>query len=344
MTRKTQKIDIHKSNLPLKILNSNEDDFKQYQAEALNLKLKNFGNEIWFYAPSLMVYSTDYFEIKNKYKFVPISITGTKCQLQCDHCKTKILETMFKAESPEYLNKIVRDLVINRGCEGILISGGSRIDGTVPFLDFIDVIKNIKDELGITIILHSGLVSEEIARLLAETGIDAVMLDIIGHNATIKQIYHLNRKIEDFEQSLQNLNNYKIPFVPHIILGLHYGKILGELDALRMIKKYNPASLVLLVLMPFENTPMENVKPIPPHKFARFAVISRFMFPKIPILLGCARPVGDHKLETDIFALKSGLNGIAFPCQEAIEYAMKKGYQINFSETCCSLIYKHINP
>lgn len=325
-----------------KILECDEDQFRTFQKEALATKLSHFQRTLWCYAPSLLNYAIDQFECINKNTFIPISITGTKCQLQCDHCKSKILESMYAAETPEKLYALVKDFVENKGCEGILISGGAKLDGYVPFMDFIEVFKKIKEDFGITLIIHSGLITQELAVALATIKIDAVMLDIIGHDETIQEIYHLQKNVEHFEQSLKFLHQYNIPFVPHVILGLHYGKIKGEYAALELIKRYNPAAVVLVVLMPLEDTPMEHVDPVSPKDVGKFITLARLMFPDIPVMLGCARPKGDHKVETDILAIQSGIDGIAYPCQEAVDFAIQEGYQVNFSELCCSLIYREI--
>ncbi|MFX1296448.1 MAG: radical SAM protein [Promethearchaeota archaeon] len=324
------------------LLECDDAKFKQYQNDALKLKLKNFNHSLWFYAPSLLNYAIEQFESTNKNKFIPISITGNKCQLQCDHCKSKILETMYPAETPKKLYELVKNFVINKGCEGILISGGATLDGSVPFLNFINTIKKIKDEFGIIVIIHSGLILRKLAEEFSKLEIDAVMLDIIGHNETIHQIYHLKKNVEHFAESLKYLDEFQIPFVPHVILGLDYGKIKGELSALKLIKQYNPDALVIVILMPLKGTPMEQVKPISPKKLAKFVTLARFMFPEIPVMLGCARPKGDHKVETDILAIQSGINGIAYPCQEAVDFALINGYKVRFSELCCSLIYREI--
>ncbi len=324
------------------LLDCDENEFHTYQNEALMLKLNNFDKTLWCYAPSLLNYSVEQFTLENKDAFIPISITGNKCQLQCDHCKSKILNSMYPAENPEKLYNLVNDFVKNKNTKGILISGGAQLDGTVPFSKFVDIIKKIKLDFGIKVIIHSGLITRDLAEKFSKINIDAVMLDIIGHDETIHQIYHLRKNVEHFADSLMYLNKYRIPFVPHVILGLDYGKIKGEISALELIRRYNPNALVLVVLMQIEGTPMENIQSISPKTIARFITLARIMFPDIPLMLGCARPKGDHKVETDIMAIQSGINGIAYPSQEAIDFALEKGYPIRFSELCCSLIYQEI--
>ncbi|MHA1264926.1 MAG: radical SAM protein [Candidatus Helarchaeota archaeon] len=324
------------------LIECDEKAFKNYQSYALKLKLQNFDETLWCYAPSLLSYTIEQFKTTNKNAFIPISITGTKCQLQCKHCKSKILESMYPAETPDKLYNLVKHFVEDKNCRGVLLSGGATIQGMVPFLPFLDSIKKIKQDFQITVIIHSGLISEEFAKALADSQIDAVMLDIIGHEDTIHEIYHLRKNIQHFADSLRFLDKYQIPFVPHVILGLHYGELKGERTALELIKKYHPVALVLIVLMPLEGTPMEQIEPLSPQKIGRYVTLARLLFPDIPLMLGCARPKGDHKVETDIIAIKSGVNGIAYPSQEAVDYAIENGYKIQFSELCCSLVYKHV--
>jgi uncharacterized radical SAM superfamily protein len=249
---------------------------------------------------------------------------------------------MYPAESPEQLYKLISDFVKNKGCEGVLISGGANINGSIPFLNYLKAMKKIKDDFGIIIIIHSGLITNTLAEALIQINIDAVMLDVIGDDETIHQVYHLNKSIENYEESLKNLSDFKIPFVPHVLFGLDYGKIKGELLALKMIKKYKPQALVLVALMPLEGTPMRNIKPVSPKILARYFTLARLMFPKIPVMLGCGRPKGDHKVETDILAVQSGINGIAYPSQEAANYSIKHSFELKFSELCCSLVYREI--
>jgi uncharacterized radical SAM superfamily protein len=54
------------------------------------------------------------------------------------------------------------------------------------------------------------------------------------------------------------------------------------------------------------------------------------------------RPKGRHRVETDILAIKAGVNAIAFPTEEAIAFAQEQGYKIVFSSFCCSRIYVDI--
>jgi biotin synthase-related radical SAM superfamily protein len=58
---------------------------------------------------------------------------------------------------------------------------------------------------------------------------------------------------------LDLLSSHGLRFVPHIVLGLHYGRFLGEHRALEMLTRYPVSTIVLVVLMPLAGTPMAGV-------------------------------------------------------------------------------------
>ncbi|MDI6848063.1 MAG: radical SAM protein [Candidatus Bathyarchaeia archaeon] len=293
--------------------------------------------KIHFYAPSFMYYKTSYYH-SSPADFPTISVTGKGCALKCKHCGGKVLNTMYSATTPETLFELCVQLK-RKEALGCLISGGCLPDGSVPLGKFIDVIGKVKRELGLTIFVHSGIIDFNTAEGLGNAGVDAALIDIIGSNETIREIYNLNTTVKAYEDSLRALHEVGIPFVPHVIVGLHYGKLKGELNALKMISEYPPSALVIIAFMPIPGTEMENVAPPKPMDIAKVTATARLMFPKTPLTLGCMRPKGKHRIETDILAIKAGVNAIAFPTEEAIKFAEKPGYETTFSSLCCSQIY-----
>jgi len=323
------------------ILNANKEEFGKYLALARNVALKNFGKKIFFYAPSFMYYKTSYYDSRPNI-FPTISITGSACSLKCKHCYGKVLKTMYPATTPEELVNLCRKLK-REGALGCLISGGCLPDGSLPFDKFVEAIAYVKRELGLTIAVHTGLIKFETAKKLREAGVDSALLDIIGSDETIKEIYRLNASVKDFDASLEALHKAGLTIVPHVLVGLHYGKLRGEVNALEMISKYSPSALIIIAFMPIRGTPMEGVAPPSPVDIAKIIVIARFMFPKTPLALGCMRPKGKHRIKTDILALKAGVNAIAFPTEEAILTANRLGYELKFSSLCCSQVYCSFN-
>ncbi len=307
----------------------------EIQNGAFAARQSHFGNEITFHAPGLKSYHIEGFEQKNPKAFLPISITGSGCALDCDHCDSKILEPMIPLNPKEGLYAMCERLA-KGGTEAVLISGGSQRDGKVPFMKHIDAISRIKKDLGLKVMVHTGLVDETMAKGLKEAGVDGVALDIIGSNETIKKVYHLNSTIEDYDYSLKVLTDYGLSIRPHIILGLHYGKMLGEYDALEMISKYPVHALILVIFTPLHGTLMQKVAPPPTDEVADFFHRARMKMPDSKILVGCARPSGEYKKIVDIAAVDAGLNGIAYPAEGVIEHAKAKGLIPKFFENSCS--------
>jgi len=168
------------------------------------------------------------------------------------------------------------------------------------------------------------------------------MLDIIGSDETLRSIYHLGQTVEDLDRSLTLLEENNIPVIPHIVVGLHYGEMKGEHEAIRMLLEHRSKAVVVVAFAPLDQTPMWNVEPSSPEEIARVVLASRLILPDTPILLGCARPKGDHKSETDVLAIKAGVNGIAYPSQEGYDYSVEMGLKVDYSMECCSLIYRDI--
>ena len=296
--------------------------------------------KIRFYAPSFTYYKTASFCSSPTY-FPTVSVTGNGCALNCKHCGGKVLETMHPADTPEKLlalcTKLKRD-----GAKGVLVSGGCLPDGSVPLEKFVPALAEVKRDLGLTVFVHSGIINAETALGLKAAGVDAALIDVIGSDETIREIYNLDTTAKHYQDSLKALHEANIDFVPHVIVGLHHGELKGELNALNMIKPYKPSALVVISFMPIHGTAMEKTKPPTPQDIARTAATARIMFPQTPLVLGCMRPQGKHRAETDVLALKAGVNGIAFPSQEAIEFAKKEGFEVEFSSFCCAQIYKDL--
>jgi uncharacterized radical SAM superfamily protein len=234
--------------------------------------------------------------------------------------------------------------VHDKGGEGVLISGGSDIRGHVPLDRFVDAIVKVKRELGLKIVIHTGLVDEHTAAGLGKAGIDAAMLDIIGDEEVSRSVYKIPDGPAKMNESLALLSDMDIPLVPHLLVGLNYGKLSGEIEALDMISKYNPQTVVIIALNPIRKTSMENANPPTPENIARITTIARIGIPDSPLLLGCARPLGRHKIDTDIYAIKSGVNGIAYASQEGVDFARERGLGIIFRDVCCSLAHQMIGP
>jgi hypothetical protein len=225
------------------------------------------------------------------------------------------------------------------GAVGCLVSGGCLPDGSVPLDGFVDAIGKIKRQLGLTVFVHTGIINLETAVSLKKAEVDAALIDVIGSAETIKKTYNLNVTLQDYADSLRALDKSGLNFVPHVIVGLNEGKLDGELNALKTIGEVKPSALVIVAFMPIRGTAMEKTPPPKPADIAKVTSMARLMFPETPLILGCMRPKGAARSETDVLALKAGVDAVAFPSEEAIKYAESKGWKTSFSSYCCAQMY-----
>jgi lipoyl synthase len=302
------------------------------------LRRARFGDAIEFYAPGLKRWQTSEWKPVNPRRFLPVSVTGSACALQCEHCQAKVLEGMISVRAGSDLFELARTLKA-QGSEGLLVSGGSGRDGSVPHLPHLRHVPRIREELGMKVIVHSGVVTPRLAEGLVAAGVDGVMLDIIGADDTIHDVYHLDLTVADFDRSLAMLAERGLRIIPHIVLGLHFGRFLGEHHALELVARYPVSTLILVVLVPLVGTPMGHLPPPPLEDVVDFFGTARQAMPDTKVNLGCARPLGDMKVALDRAAVDHGLNGIAYPADGIIEYARSRGLEPHLYEYCCSLTW-----
>ncbi len=334
-------IDFRGANLPPSL-----EDLELDQAlleelyEGFEIRLKNFGRDILFHSPGFKHYEVDDFSIRTGPKFVDISITGRNCELMCDHCASKILWHMIPALTPEELWKVANELK-HKGVDGVLISGGSNKDGVVELYPFLKTMGRIKEELGMFVSCHVGLVDKELAEGLKEAKVDAVLLDVIGDDQTIAEVYKLPHKsVKDYEESLRLLKEAGHNIVPHVIIGLHYGQIKGEYRAIDMIANFDPSALVIVVVMPYYGKARFQLLPPPkPEESAKVVLHARKSLWNKPVVIGCARPAGPERAKFDLYSLYAGVNGITFPAEGIFTYAKSLGLNPVVSPNCCSTVF-----
>lgn len=287
--------------------------------------------------PTFKEYATSELQGCGKNSFPAFSITGPGCALNCDHCQAKILEPMIPATSPEALDRKVRDLILLQDLQGFLLSGGSNPRNEIAYERYFPVVEKLKRDFPhLKIAIHTALTNEVQARGMASAGIDTAMMDVIGANETIKQVYHLDRTVDDFEATLAALCASGMEVSPHIVIGLHYGRLLGEEAALEMIARHRVNALVLVVIMPFYAKPGTFETP-GTSSVGRFFMDARAAMGEREVLLGCARPPGMHKRVTDAYAVMAGLDGIAFPADGAVAAARAIGRPVHQEHACCSI-------
>lgn len=257
--------------------------------------------------------------------FPPVSLSNG-CMLMCKHCMGFYLRGMEHIYTPEDLISYCRTLK-TRGGKGVLVSGGCDENGRIINLrEMVQALEKIKNEMDLIIAIHPGYVDSNLAEKLAEV-CDVAFVDVIGSRETAYKVIGTDKAMGI--HTLKNLKAAGIPVTPHITIGLHYGKIIGEFNALKIIKKFCER-VVFNIICKTKNTPFEEIN-IP-----SLQQIKNVMEKAggLKVSLGCMRPRG---MEIEELAIELGITDIALPSKKAIAYALKKGYKIKKIPACCGI-------
>ena len=308
--------------------------WEELQAEAWEVRQRFHPPDLIFAVPGAKRYETEHYR-NTPHRFASISLTGRQCALGCEHCRSQLLAGMLPAPTPDALLALGQRLV-EQGCEGALISGGADANGAVPLKSHLPAIAQLK-QWGLCILVHTGLLDRETAEGLKAARVDQVLFDIVGDAATIRQVLHLDRSPDDYAETLALLRELGIPVAPHIVIGLHFGQLRGELTALEMISQTDAEVVVLVVLRPLPHTPMASLPGVEPEAIGRLAATARLFNPEVPLTLGCARPAGPAKIEIERRAVLAGVNSVAYPDPATVCLAGELGLRTSFVESCCTL-------
>ncbi len=306
-------------------LKLNKNKLKPFLHLANEIKLRNFQNILKIYIP-------------NK-RFPAISITGNECSLNCAHCDKKYLKGMKRVLNNKELRDFLLELSKNGGT-GALLSGGCDSDGSVPLINYLDTIKEVKTKTSLIINTHTGLLNETTAKKLAEANVDVISFDINMDEEIVRDIYHLDKNLSDYERAVDLLKKYNLNIVPHICIGLYHGELHKELESIKFIKEknINPSLIVLIALIPPKRTQIPFKRPTP-EDIAKVIATIRFIFPDTEISLGCMRPREDIRIDIEKLAIKAGITRIEIPSKTTLKWLKKVNPEINFKfySACCAI-------
>ena len=289
----------------------------------------NHGTEITFYLPGMIRYENQ------RGRYPAVSVTGSLCELQCEHCKGRLLTPMIQVAEPDDLIRKAGYLQ-GRGALGLLLSGGSDRQGRLPWAKYMDAIRQIAETTGLFLSAHVGFPDVETCRQLKKSGLRQALLDVMGDEETASRVYHL-AGLQPVREALDSVSQSGLQLAPHIVAGLHYGRMKGEEGALQMLSRHNLAVLVVVVLTGLKGTPMAGITPPSPLEVARLIAKARLLMPGVPISLGCERPRDKQGTELEKLALRAGITRMAVWSEEALEEASSLGLSPRFQATCCSV-------
>lgn len=268
-------------------------------------------------------------------KFPSVSITGGNCDLKCNHCKGHYLQHMPDTSSPEKLKEFCLKHEENGGV-GLLISGGSTSEGKVPLAPFLETMKWVKENTDLIINLHTGMLTRGEAEDIAATGIDIASVDLVGSQDTLKKVYGLDASLREYGDTLIFLKEGGVPFVaPHVCVGLHYGKVLGERKAIELAVEVKPETIVFISLIPTADTPMADVVPPSVGEIIDLIKEAKKLSPASDISLGCMRS-RSYKTELEWKAIEAGVDRLALASRRTEKRALENGYKVQKLDSCCA--------
>ncbi len=258
---------------------------------------------------------------------IPISLTGTACALDCAHCGRHYLAHMIPIEQAPASRRA-------RQASSLLISGGCDAAGRVPAREHLPAIRELAP--GKRLNWHVGLVTEDDAAAIAPL-VDTVSLDLVGDDATIREVYGLSATVADYVTAYQRLRAHGLRVVPHLTIGLRGGALGHERPALDALAALDPPALVFLVFVPTPGTRYADRRPPAVDDVAAILAQARVRFPRTPLLLGCMRPGGSYRSRLDALAVRAGINGIVNPAPAARRLAASLGLAAVPGDECCVL-------
>ena len=289
----------------------------------------NHGTDITFYLPGMI-------RCENRRgRYPALSLTGGQCELLCEHCKGRLLDPMIQVTDPDDLIQKTVHLQ-RRGAHGVLLSGGADRQGRLPWPKYAEAIREIAETTGLFLSAHVGFPDLDTCLQLKKSGVRQALMDVMGDEETARRVYHLEG-LQTVRETLESISRSGLQFVPHIVAGLHYGRMKGEEEALRILSRHDPEVLVVVVLTGLKGTPMAGVKPPSPLEVARLIAKARLLMPRLPISLGCERPRDNDGVELERLALRAGITRMAVWSDEALEEASRLGLSPRFQATCCSV-------
>ena len=252
---------------------------------------------------------------------------------------------MLGANSPENLIELCENLA-EQNATGVLISGGCDSTGQVMLEPYLGSLAEIKQRTKLILNVHTGLLSPAMAKEIAKAGVDIASVDIVGDHDTLREVYGLKHSLNEYKESLTLMKAEGMKkIVPHICIGLNYGKIKGEYQAIDMISEIEIAGLVFLVLIPTKGSRMEGCAPPEIEEVLKVIRYAKSKLDDKPIYLGCMRPRANkfraYTQELEVRLIDAGIHGIVLPAKKTIEYLQKLVWEqkikLETYKICCAV-------
>ncbi len=294
--------------------------------------------EIIFAVPGSKKYVNSFYS-NSTASFKNFSITGNNCELECAHCKKKLLDTMnIFDKSADGLNKIISEHNNNR-LKGILLSGGFDRNGKLPIYNYLGAIKELKRICpGLIILAHLGFTDHREAEKIKESGIDFVLVNMISGKNAIENIYNLkNRTGKDYINTIKILEEAGNNTVPHIIAGIDSLKTESDYEALNQLAEINISRLVFIIIKKLDRD--SDVMAMTDYEeLTNLIKYAKKTMPDTKISLGCSSPSSKKRGQFEIGLIKNDIDCISFPSQDTVSFCNDKKIPYRFEEMCCAAL------
>ena len=261
--------------------------------------------------------------------FPPISLSH-ECKLNCQHCHGHYLDGMTTMPPPELFDYALT--LAEKGARGILVSGGSDCHGRLLHLkEVLDALAAIRKQTGLIIAVHTGIVDADLAARLS-TACDVAFIDVVGSDDTAREIIGLENAVPYWE-TMHLLVDAGILVTPHVTIGLHQGRIVGERAAIDFIASQPVEKMVINMVCPTKGTPFASVT-LP--SVAAIASLLTYAVEQCGnVVLGCMRPRNRPDIEQA--AIEAGVRDMVLPSRETLEALEADGVAIEHLPVCCGL-------
>ncbi len=277
-----------------------EDLTAELFSAAKETRQKYFGNKIFLYA------------------FIYFS---TWCRNNCSFCffrKTNE-DTIRYRKTPEEIMALAR-LSAESGVHLIdLTMGEDPVYHEEDFKTVLNLVKDIKEELGLAVMISPGVIGGDLIRAFARQGTDWYALYQETYN---RSIFKRLRVGQDYDERLTAkviARKNGILVEEGLLIGV--GESLEDIaDALLAMGTTGAKQMRAMTFVPQKGTPMENIKPTGHDMELKVIALMRLLYPKvlIPASLDVEGLEGlDRRIEagcnvvTSIIPPKTGLAGVA---------------------------------
>ena len=263
-----------------------------------------------------------------------LSATGVECNLDCAHCGGHYLQHMTPVK--QLVERLEEQQGRDLSTKSWLISGGCDVMAGVhlPSQDILQLLSR-RGYLN----FHVGLARPEHLQKASEFA-DSVCIDMIGSNETIRQVMGLDHSVEDYFQVFDELREtLQVPVIPHIVVGLHGGKLRGEFRLLEELSCREVEAVEFLILRPTPNTEFAQVSPPDLDDVAEVFITGRDLLPEAELGLGCMRPSGRYREAVDLLAAACDFDVLVQPTSSvrSVIGEFQDQVEVWWGDQCCAL-------